>query len=42
MTSFIKVKLNKSDEQTNIDKYRVSPHKILQNITDQKFDLLSH
>ncbi len=32
MTTFIKAKLKKSDEQTNIDKYRVFAHTILQNI----------
>ena len=36
MTIFIKGKLNKSDGQTNIDKYRVSQHKILQNIITEK------
>ena len=39
MISFIKAKLNKSDEQTNIDKDRVDAHKILQNIIS---DLLRH
>ena len=43
MIPFIKTKLNKSDRQTNIDKYKVAAHKILQNILlKQKFDLLRH
>ena len=38
MTTFIKVKLKKSDGQTNFDKYRLAAHKILQNIiSGQKF-----
>ena len=32
MTTFIKAKINKSDDDTNIDKYRVAAHEILQNI----------
>ncbi len=39
MTTFIIVKFKKSDEQTNIVKYRVSAHKILQTIIcEQNFD----
>ena len=37
MTTFIKAKLKKSEGQTNIGKYRVATHKILQNIFEQKF-----
>ncbi len=33
MTTFIKATLKKLDRQTNIEKYRVAVHKILQNIT---------
>ncbi len=41
MTTFIKAKLKKSDEQKIIDKYRVVANEILQNvISEQKFDLL--
>ena len=41
MSAFIKAKLKNGDRQTNIDKYRLAVHKILQNIIlDQKFDLL--
>ncbi len=34
MTTYIKVKLNKSDGQTNICKYRVSAHAILKKQND--------
>ena len=43
MITFLKVKLKNSDGQTNIDKYKVAAHKLLQNIlSKQKFDLLRH
>ncbi len=43
MTTFTKVNLKKTDEQTNIDKYRVATHRILQNIiSEQNFDLFHH
>ncbi len=36
MTAFIKAMLKKSGGQLNIDKYRVSSHKILQNIKSEQ------
>ena len=36
MTTFMKAKLKKSDRQTNIEKYRVAVHKILQNIISEQ------
>ncbi len=36
MKTYIKAKLKKIDDQTNIDKYRVSAHKMLQPIISEK------
>ena len=37
MTTFIQAKLKKSDDQTNIDKYKTSAHNLLQNIIFCRF-----
>ena len=43
MTTFIKARLKKLVRQTNIEKYRVAVHKILQNIiSEQNSYLLYH
>ena len=40
IAALVKEKLKKSDDQTNIDKYRVIVHKILQNImSEQNFEI---
>ncbi len=42
MATFIKVKLKKSDLQTNIDKTRVAAYKVLHNIIRDLSYLLRH
>ena len=43
VTTFIKTQLNKSNGQTNINKYMLAAYNILQNIIEeQEFDLLRH